>query len=523
MAMKLVSLVLLLATSLAVAVDNEAPVEQVKRLLHTAVEESKENHDYGTQILNTYLDSLEGRGMTAHSGFGIRTEPTEYSLTALIDAVEILSRSPQTQAECRALCQKLRAEMEAQDATLARKIAQGIGDILRQALAAKNAKDLEAPKAALEKLVFEGQTHGESRVNRLVNGPQYQVSDWLTNTQEVLSGNGIPNLRQWERLNDSQWDTSRYLPRSEYLERLTQFRHNHHLPKHFQFDVLCGERMYRAVQAISSPADISAALEQLHELSRNASGLAMSDQTLRGTLETLQSYQQTYLDLTRGWGAKIDVSTTPLTIPQLMPAFMQKDPLPEPWTSIRADVGSELVRVRDQLVRLALPRVLGLLEAQPAEATETVPAYLQRIESLAQQKSDWNLLLRIMEMKQTLQVGVGPEIEDTVKALRFFNAGLEQERASDYVAAAQSFQTALQTGAQIPPAELVGGHLERLRHKHASEFATAIGKLEPPPSTTESTQWSVGYLLRKQEQQRWVTPKPPVPTFLTVPASPEAK
>jgi hypothetical protein len=163
--MNRVFFVLLFAAGIARAEPSDAPEKQVKRLLNAAIEESKKNHDYGTDILITTLDGLEGRGGQVIGVIGpVRTDPTEFSLTAVIDSIEILSRSPQIQADCQALRPKLRAEMEAEDASLADTIRKGVTEALRQGLEARSAKDLEAPKAALESLLDDGRLHGEDKV-----------------------------------------------------------------------------------------------------------------------------------------------------------------------------------------------------------------------------------------------------------------------------------------------------------------------------------------------------------------------
>jgi hypothetical protein len=521
--MKLTFPLLFLASGLAVAETSEAPVEQVKHLLRAAIEESKKNHDYGTQILIGRLNSLEGRGAVYMSGPGPRrTEPSEYGLTANIDEIEILSRLPQIQAECRRLRPKLRAEMETQDALLAAKIRKGVTDAFKQALEAKSAKDLEAPKAAMEKLWIEGRTHGEEKTWEASEGAQFYGPSLLQYLQDVLSSDGRPSHRQWDNLRGSWHSTTGYMPRSEYLERFAQFLRNNQLPKHYDANNAFHEKLLQLLKGISSPAAIPKALEQLDELSRFDSYEATtSGSPVRETKEILNEYLRLHLDLTQGRATKINFGTTPLVIPQILPAFLRKEPPPEPLTSNRADIGHELIRLRNQLVLLALPRTLGL--AQQARTEETIPSYLERIASQARQNADWKLLLRILEMKQTLHVGMAPETVDTISALRSFISGLDQEQAQDYVTATQSFQAVLQSGTQVPPAELVGGHLGRLSAKHTQEFQQAMRRPETPPRDPNIDNYSISYLIHQQAMQ---PPKPALPqieSILTVPAKADVK
>lgn len=521
--MRFVFLTLFLTAALAVAENSESPQEQVKRLLRSALEESKKAPDYGTPILLHQLEAMEGRGPVVISVIGpMRKDPSEYSLTATIDTIEILSRSPKIQADCRALRPKLRAEMEARDAELAANIRQGVMQAWRETLEARSVREIEAPGATLEKLWLEGRTRGEEKSFAAAESArQHGPFSWQI-LRDVLASGKSPTRRQWNQLDDLGTSALGGMPRSESLERFARFLSNNQFPRRTDFLPEFHAKLLHLVRSISTPADLAKGLQQLDALYSWDGYEAQSDGSpIAEVIAILKGYQQIYLDLTHGRATKIDVTHTPLVTSQLFPAFLLPEPPREPLTSNRADVGVELSRLRGQLVLLALPRTLGLSES--AGATETVPDYLGRIGSQAGQKADWPLLLRVLEAKRTLHVGVAPEAIDTIGALRAFLSGLHQEQAKDYVAAGRSFQAVLRTGSQFPPAELVGSHLERLRNKHPREFQEAMIEPENLAKDSEPDQYRALYLPNQPDMPRYTLPPPPAPAVLRVPAGARVK
>ncbi|HEY3900451.1 MAG TPA: hypothetical protein VGM54_17720 [Chthoniobacter sp.] len=102
----------------------------------------------------------------------------------------------------------------------------------------------------------------------------------------------------------------------------------------------------------------------------------------------------------------------------------------------------------------------------------------------------------------TLRIESTAAVNDR-EALQLFLAGLNQEKAMQYVFAVISFEQALKTGSQLISAELIGGHLERIQKEHPQEYQKGVeNSLNPPAPASPRTGFPSGFPYGPDLQKR---------------------
>ena len=176
------------------------------------------------------------------------------------------------------------------------------------------------------------------------------------------------------------------------------------------------------------------------------------------TASDLQSIARSYRDLRAGNSARVSLGLS---------GSESKEPL---------------ATLRGQLAVFALPRILGVADADKPRPEENTLAYLRRMISLARERKDWQFASRILAVIQTTQVS-DPLIKTSDStALTSFLAALNLEKGRQFSLAVNSFQTALKTGSDFIPAEEIGEHLEAIKRDHAADYEAGQQLTLNPPS-----------------------------------------
>ena len=129
--------------------------------------------------------------------------------------------------------------------------------------------------------------------------------------------------------------------------------------------------------------------------------------------------------------------------------------------------------VRAQIIKLVLPRYLGLPPTMTPKPDEGIHEFLDRVGQDAVKKGDFLLAARARETQITLRDGKAPEVRENSQAALYV-AAHNQEIAGQYALAVASYQKALATGSDLVPPKIIGDRLARIKAAHPKEFETGM-------------------------------------------------
>lgn len=153
------------------------------------------------------------------------------------------------------------------------------------------------------------------------------------------------------------------------------------------------------------------------------------------------------------------------------------------------------------MIRLALPRVLGLSSEAKANSGEGAYDFLKRTEADAIAKGDYLLAARSRDIERQIleakppaekpQPGTpafynrmppqfGPFATETApasndsQAAQLYQIAHNQDVAAQYAQAVNSYERALALGSDIVPPKLIGDRLAAIKSEHPDEFKTGL-------------------------------------------------
>jgi hypothetical protein len=135
--------------------------------------------------------------------------------------------------------------------------------------------------------------------------------------------------------------------------------------------------------------------------------------------------------------------------------------------------GPVLAPIRAQVLKLVLPRYLGLPATLAPKPEEGVHEFLDRVVDLAVKKSDFLLAAHTRDTQIILREGKMPEANQPSQAALYVTAH-NQEVAGQYDLAVASYQHALASGTDLIPPNVIGDRLARIKAEHPKEFATGL-------------------------------------------------
>ncbi len=331
-----------------------------------------------------------------------------------------------------------------------------IADAVKRTLAAKTATELDEPIAAVNKLIRSTPRFARPGTSTTLSQLGQQLSqtanlirlfqDYLT----WLNAEGPRRTRPYLSLS-GEFDLSEFVPRSEILVRMKDLEK---LGEATGADPEISaeqwnKKVNELIAGVKKLDDLAGAVKAIDALRAPISGYSFG--TRSTDVDDLRSFSITYDQLKRG-------QATSITLPN--PTVH-----PGPNTAV-------LQTVRDQLIALALPRLLVLPEGTALKPGETPLTFLQHTMAQAKEKRDWPLLGRVVDVAQRFSFQVGTVTSDAT-ALTLFLAGYNQDRAQQFTQATTSYLATLKTGSQIVPPEYVGELLAALKKNHPAEYESA--------------------------------------------------
>lgn len=429
-----------------------------------------------------------------------------------LEQVELLAKNPKAHEMAKVIAAERRKQrQEAEDAVEAAVEKAGT-EALGTALGAKSAKELDAPLAAVAKAQRAAQQmdvtgqrlrRGAGEAERVLN----LLRQWQEYLAEMEAGDTKQAAQRLRNLINQDRELAGFIPRSELLAKANELEKKA-TPERGDPPVPAKptraqrERELRElIGRTKTLEDIPRALQEIAELSRQPveEGFYMSEPA-----NTLRNFHRIHEDLKRGLATTITLNSVHTQWP---------------------DEGGELAALRAQLILFALPRVMGLPTGEAAREGENPATFLQRILHAARERSDWPLVARVIETANSLNLTAVAQAGDA-RALSSFLAGLNQERAKQYLLAVASYQQALKSGSQVLPAEEIGERLEQMRKERPQEYEQGLQLAIAPPQPAQVDQFGrpissgrpPGFPPFPMSNQP--APQPAAPAILAVPAAP---
>jgi len=387
-----------------------------------------------------------------------------------VEAIAAVSHSEKIDGICQALATELRGNITRKEEALSTELEKTLGEALRTTLAAKHAKDVDAPLIAIGKLAHQSEAQiARAPKLRALAAQVQQLLEFLRRWQDYLSdaeAGDIHGARQiLTQLSSSSRDFSGLMPRSELLARLNEVQKasgivKETLPVSPQELETKAREFLRKAKTLEDLAPTLAELERL-----TAAGGGVGSSALSSAILAVRTMHRAHEELKKGLAVNISVASL----------------------ASGSSSGDEevLAALRGQLLLFALPRLLGLPAAEHDTKSDNVLTFLQRTLEAARNKEDWGLAGRVMDVAQTVNLSAVAVAMDRI-ALQSFLAARNQERARQFPLAVASYQAALKSGSQIIPAEKIGERLEAIRKDHPAEFDQGIQLALAPPVQPES-------------------------------------
>ena len=391
------------------------------------------------------------------------------ALSAL-NQIEAASSSEEVRRACEALVDKINKERIAREQAFATELDVAVKRAGEVVLRAKEPKELDGLIADFGRLQ-ESRISSDGRDNRTQQKIQGAVT-FLNRWQEYLAaqakGDDQAAANALRSLGENGYNQTLLIPRSEMLARMPNTG-----------DSSTGRNRLSRTEVNAAVADllertrtlddIPATLGKLNELAaRNGNNANFSDGStdLGAAVGSLQAIQKTRAELQAGMATTINLNTL----------RGSNDP--------RSAFENKLTGLRAELIKMALPRLLGAADEKPVEG-EGVSEFLHRLMDRAKKRAEWAMVTRGLDMDRNLASGMNNYSavnNQEAEAYRQFFAGMNLEAAGQYTQAVIAYLSALKSGAQDVPATVIGEHLSAIEKAHPKEFAEANAHvLNPPP------------------------------------------
>jgi hypothetical protein len=251
---------------------------------------------------------------------------------------------------------------------------------------------------------------------------------------------------------------------------------------------------------LKTPDDLLPAIEKMTALYKTPNQVTGEERiALSNFIAAMSSLANSYAEFKAGLTTKIEIVAT---------------------DHVRDQFGPVLVPIRAQILKLVLPRYLGLPPDFKPKPDEAVQEFLDRVIDDAVKKGDFLLAAQGRETQTVLRQGKVPDTKESSQAALFI-AAHNQEVASQYALAVTSYQRALATGTDVIPPKIIGDRLAKIKAEHPQEFASGLDTFLTPRMPELPPGFSEMYL-PPNAQRSPHRPGPPQSTILQVPAPPAA-
>ena len=228
------------------------------------------------------------------------------------------------------------------------------------------------------------------------------------------------------------------------------------------------------IKAVKTLGDIPVALTKLAALQRelifHRSYSLGSDSVLGSAMLGLEAIQRAYLEIQHGLATTISLGHG------------------RGEFSLHPNVENVLLPLRVELVKLVAPRLMGAPKEEKAAEGEGLDAYLRRLIEAAKKRQDWLAVERGLDLKHTLAATASSAFVSSndreTQAFKDFFAGRNLEQARQYDQAVISYLTALRSGQEDLPADLIGDRLDAIQRAHPAEYASGSSYMRELPRPT---------------------------------------
>lgn len=475
---------------------------QIKSEARAAREKGDERHQQEFYRMQELLMRLQQGDRYESDGDG--------GLLQAVEALGTLSTSESIDQICKTLTTELRAQQEKREHALIAELEKTLGDSLRATLAAKSAKDVDGPLAAVGKLARESEARNARNPKLRVLVSQAQqlwefIRQWQDYLAETDSGDTEGARQKLQNLVSAGRDFSGFMPRSELLARLNEIQKTAtpgqtskaSSPQEVE------QRVREIILKTETLEGLPGAISELERITQRSTPNSGQTASTIQALQAMRSLHRNYHELKKGLAVNISLASLA--------------------NSSSFDGGESISHLRSQLVLFALPRTLGVSESAQPHPGENILTFLQRMLEEGRQKENWVLVGRILDVAQTLSLtAIAASMDRT--ALQSFLAARNQERARQYALAVSSYQAALKTGSQLLSAEKIGDHLEVIRKEHPQEFEQGVQlALNPPLPADPRAPTRPGYPVNFPYSSTFPgrSAVPESPPALSVPAAPK--
>jgi hypothetical protein len=293
----------------------------------------------------------------------------------------------------------------------------------------------------------------QQKIRQLINRLSYSksfVSNWQSYLQAKKTGNTSAAVQALQSISNSE---NSYIPRSQLLDRIEKEKSD-------------PEKIPAVIENIRGLPDMQAALAKIIEIQKQARN---SDSYTSHTelVQSLGRLEKTYREFLAGLPVNVDIFR------------------PSTDTSSYSPATPKFVELRAELLKLVLPTYLNLPKGSTAKPGESIPEFLERLQSEARTSGDMALCQRIIDFDKLQSRSNSFNTNDT-NALQDYNAAQNQIQAGQYFLAALSLQRALSYGSDLLPNSRIGEQLASIQKDHPQDYEKAVAEfLIPKPKYQE--------------------------------------
>ena len=376
-----------------------------------------------------------------------------------LEQVAAYVRPEALRERCLAAAADVRAQREAKEKEAADRVTAALNRTAEAIRAAAKPSDLDPTLQELGKLRFHREEHHSPRSvsNSMAQvEPAIQfVTTWQNYLAQHLAGDVKAAQESLDRL--IGMNHVLLLPRSEILQRRYGGGPPQPSPVNRAGSAALSPPPSAATKidfVLKTPDDLAAATVKVSQALDTAGAVREADrQGVQMLFNSLAALSGIYREFQAGLPTKLD--------PLLDDASRR-----QMWDEV-------LAPVRAQLIKLMLPRYLGLPAEVKARANEGVQEFLDRIVRDAVNKGEFLLAARADETRTALREGKPSESQAHTQAQLYVTAH-NQEAAGQFALAVCSYQQALASGTTLVPPEAIGQRLTRIKAEHPEEFQAGM-------------------------------------------------
>lgn len=464
----------------------ETTAKLVEQLRTALQEESQQSKKAGADPQNRMADEMAPRILSQIDALVRRNDG---QTSEALSNIASYSRSEKVRDLVSQLVEALRTEREKKEAAMASEVEKTLQQAGETVLHATSVKELDPVLQSIGRLREVRYQNNYEMANLLQNRIEGAVQ-LVTRWQDYLMQQSLGNQKAAQdimRNLASSLSAPSIVPRSEVLAR-----------SQGGMDVVKPDETAKLTQqadqiteGIKTLDDIQPALKQLRVMKSSDSSTRIDSDLVNA----LGGLQKNYLEYKAGLPANLNLSIS------------------------SPEAAAVVLPLKSQLFMLVLPRFCQT-NNKPKPGEQPLD-YLQRLLSEAKEKQDWPLYARVVEAFRMVNSssssgGWSSSADNNTSALTNFLAGLNQEQASQFYGAAQSYKQALTSGNTYVPAQFIGERLKAIQQEHGKEIEEEAQKAD----TRMQQRFLNNPMYRGPYpfQQPSVPPQPTPPTSMNVPA-----